>query len=237
MKYFDLANCKYDFASDNINIIKLVYDSSGSMEGYQSDMIKANKAFYSDFSKFEERGSVAISKTVFATDVQSSAFEAVKDFNTNYTAYGYTALYDGIVTSVNETIEYYNEIVKRLNVRPKITYLVFSDGDNNCGEASKRQAMDKIRALNSLESTTVFVAFGEAISLGTGEDLGFTCTRDITSVKELISCMGNELSRSCKEQSRSAVALKSSFFSKADKNQQEDNVKEEQIFEDTFFNL
>lgn len=65
MSNFNLAQCKYDFSSDNINIIANIYDISGSMEYDVSAMRKANQAFYEDFSKFEERGSIAIAKGSF----------------------------------------------------------------------------------------------------------------------------------------------------------------------------
>ena len=77
------------------------------------------------------------------------------------------------------------------------------------------QAAAKIRELNSLDATTVFVAFDAAIRAKDGEALGFSCTREIHTVEELVSCLGVELSRSCIEQSKSAFALKSQFFSQA----------------------
>lgn len=235
---FNLESCKYDFASDTINIFVNVYDSSGSMEGDVGAMREANRAFYDDFSRFEERGSIAIAKAAFSGGFDMTSFRPVKEFSTDYNVYGSTALYKAIDISVRNTIAYYNEIVKRLTVTPRITYLVFSDGEDNCGGQSElTAALKAIRELNSLDATTVFVAFGSATHSGIGEKLGFTCTRSITSAQELISCMGGELSKSCKEQSKSAYSLKSEFFSKADKNSDEDKVEEQQIFDDDFFNV
>jgi len=236
MNYFSLGMCKYDFASDNINIFVNVYDKSGSMQSDCEAMRQANKAFYDDFSKFEERGSIAIAKAVFSSSCQMSSFDSVKNFDTSYNPWGNTALYDAIVMAVENTIKYYTEIVKRLNVRPKITFLVFSDGGDNDSINTQNDARDAIKKLNSLDATTVFVAFREAITCKMGEQLGFSCTKDITSARELVSCMGNELSRSCKEQSKSAYSLKSAFFSTADKNSEEDNIEEQAIVDDDFFN-
>ena len=50
-----ISDSKYDFSSDNINIIALLYDESGSMEEHVYAMQKANRAFFDDFSKFEEK--------------------------------------------------------------------------------------------------------------------------------------------------------------------------------------
>lgn len=115
---------------------------------------------------------------------------------------------------------------------------MFSDGlDNESASGYKSKAKAMLKELNSIEATTVFVAFREAINSGVGEELGFSCIKNIESAKELVSCMGTELSRSCKEQSRSAYSLKSEFFSKADKNAVEDVVENQAIFDDTFFNI
>ena len=237
MKYF-LEQCKYDFSADNINIIVNLYDQSGSMGQHISAMQKANRAFFDDFSKFEERGAIAISKAVFSDYYKMTPFRDVKYFSTNYCADNTTFLYSSIVRTVENTIAYYNELVKRLNVRARITFLVFTDGqDNEHGCVSLSDAKNAITQLNSLDATTVFVAFGDAIEAGIGDMLGFTCTKNITSVKELVSCLGSELSKSCKEQSRSIYSLKSEFFSKAGQDSSADSISDQPIVDDDFFNV
>ncbi len=237
MAKFNLENCKYNFSSDTINIFVLLYDISTSMEYDVGAMRKANKAFYDDFSKFEERGSIAIAKGVFSQYFDMSCFSEVKNFNTGYNVEGATALYYAITCAANNTIEYYDEIVKRLNVRPRITFLVFTDGENNRAGEYYGNAVEAIKELNSLDATTVLVAFREAINSGIGEDLGFSCVKNINTVKELINCMGSELSKSCKEQSKSAYSLKSAFFSQADGNAEEDVAQNQAFMEDDFFNI
>lgn len=237
MSNFNLETCKYDFSSDTINIIILLYDISGSMESDVSAMRKANKAFYEDFSRFEERGSIAIAKGVFANNFGMTSFDEVKEFNTSYEVGGGTALYYAIVQSIDNTVKYYDEIVKRLNVRPRITFLVFTDGDDNQSQNHRYNARDAIKELNSLDATTVLVAFRDATRSGIGDDLGFSCVKNIHTVQELVSCLGNELSKSCKEQSKSAYSLKSEFFSKADQNAEEDDTQNRAIMDDDFFNI
>lgn len=234
-----MDNHLYSFSSDVVNIFVMVYDRSGSMESYQETIRKANRAFYEDFSRFEEKGSVAISKALFDRGVEMTPFGPVKNFSTDYYANGGTWLYNAIVEVGEETIAYYNEIVSRLNIRPRITFLVFSDGeDNNNSPTEIQAAKDMITKLNSLDATTVFVAFGEAIDAKDGEHLGFSCVRDITSASELISCLGTELSRSCIEQSKSAIALKSKFFSKAATDASAQTAPEvKKVVEDSFFNI
>lgn len=237
MTEFNLERCKYDFSSDVINVFVLLYDYSGSMDDDERAMKKANIAFYDDLSVFEEKGSIAVAKGRFASFFDMSSFDSIKNFDTSYHANGGTKLYYAIVKAKEYTVAYYNEIVKRLNVRPRITFLVFTDGGDNESQECYDDARAAITELNSLDATTVLVAFREAIKYGLGEKMGFSCTKDIESVEALITCMGTELSQSCKEQSRSAYSLKSEFFSQADRNSDEDNIPKQTIMDDDFFDL
>lgn len=234
-----MNNHTYSFSSDVVNIFVMVYDRSGSMADYRNTIVEANKAFFEDFSRFEEKGSVAIAKAMFSTGVEMTPFGPVKDFSTDYFASGGTLLYNAIVIVGEETLEYYDEVVKRLNIRPRITFLVFSDGrDNNNYTSDINAARNMIAKLNNLDATTVFVAFGEAIDAKDGEHLGFSCVRDIHSANELISCLGTELSQSCIEQSKSAVALKSRFFSKAATASGAESTPEvKKVVADSFFDV
>ena len=217
MNYYDhiVCNSKFDFSSDTVDIFILLYDVSGSMDAHVSEIRRANETFKKVFSRFEEKGSVAISKAVFSEGCRISPFKSVDEFDTSYSTYGSTHLYSAICEVVDATIEYYRELIKRINIQARITLLVFSDGEDNERAYNMSKAADKIRELNSLDATTVFVAFDAAIDAKDGENLGFSCTRDIHSSEELVSCLGVELSRSCIEQSKSAFALKSQFFSQA----------------------
>ena len=235
MNNFNIETCKYDFSSDSVDIIALVYDYSGSMDSYERAMLEANQAFKADFSKFEEKGSIAIAKGRFNSGFDMTSFAGVSQFDTSYYANGGTALYSAIVQSAKNTIQYYNEIVKRLNIQPKITFLVFSDGDDNESESYYESARQAMTELNSLDATTVFVAFGEATHTEIGSKLKFSCTKNIDTVEELVRCMGKELSKSCKEQSKSAYSLKSAFFSIVDNSAEEDDTQNQAIKEDDFF--
>ena len=236
---FNLESCKYNFTSDNINIFVMIYDESGSMSYDVASMIEANHAFVQDFMKFEEKGSIAVAKASFhGRTIEMSDFSEIKNFSTAYKADGGTNLYEALTEVGKKTIEYYHEIVKRLNTIPRITFLVFSDGvDSDQSERELLAAKDIILQLNSLDATTVFVAFREARESGVPERLGFNCTKNIHNVSELISCMGGELSKSCKEQSQSAYSLKSAFFSKAAKESHLDNIEAAATEDDDFFNV
>ena len=211
-----LSNCKYYFSSDNINIITLLYDTSGSMEDHCSKMRAGLKAFKKDFEKFEERGAIAISRGNFDSSFEMTPFREVANFNTNYYTGGSTHLYYAISKAVDLTVMYYNELVRRLNTRPRITFLVFTDGEDTGSPGwGMSDAINAIAQLNELDATTVFVAFDRAIDRKDGETLGFNCIKNVENANDLIECLGEDLSKSCQAQSRSAISLGSQFFSKA----------------------
>ena len=112
MRNFSINSSKYDFTSDNINIIVLVYDYSGSMRGDINAIQKANQAFRQDFSKFEDKGSIAISKARFANSFAMSSFLTVDEFDTSYSADGGTELYYAIRCATDNTLAYYKEMIK-----------------------------------------------------------------------------------------------------------------------------
>ena len=232
-----IANSKYNFTSDVVNIITLIYDTSGSMCDDEYAICAANDAFKEDFSKFEEKNAIVIARCDFDSEIRMSNFLPVEFFSTKYSTGGQTNLYKAISTAATVTIAYYDELVKRLNIQPRITFLVFSDGVDNCGGSyAFHKAIEDITQLNKLNATTVFVAFRDAIPENSGEKLGFNCTRNISNVQELISCLGMELSQSCKEQSKSAYSLKSSFFDQAAP-AATGNAKDENVLSDDFFKV
>lgn len=232
----NLNNCKYNFSTDSIYIFKLVYDASGSMDKDVNDIREANCNFKEDFSKFEGKNSVVISRSVFNNYTYSTEFLGIEDFKTDYYAKGGTELYRAIVQTVEETIDYYNEVIKRTNITPHITYIVLSDGgdneyhDKNLSNDAKK-AVEKIKELGG---NCIFVAFREAVKLKDGQRLGFGSTENIKNRAMLKRLLGEELSKGVKEQSKSNYSLGSTFFSKAGVS--ENNNESEEFDEDDFFN-
>lgn len=235
----NLEGCKFDFTTDTINIFMFLKDKSGSMESYESTMEMALSDFKKDFATFEDKGSVAISNSSFDEYIDLKKFLSIEEFSTSYSANGGTHIYNSIVAAADYTIEYYKEIIKRTNTTPRVTFFVFTDGeDNDYNNNSKiKNATNAINKLKEIGATCVFVAFGNAAERQDGERLGFECTRKIKEKNELRRLMGKELSKSCKEQSKSAYSLGANFFSKAVEDEKLNSVEEQAINDDDFFNF
>lgn len=205
----------FDFSSDTINIFIILLDSSGSMEDDERNVKRGMKDFIVSFENFPEANSVAVSISRFNDDFYPGEFRLVKDLDIRYSTNGRTALFYSIVKASEYLNNYVREVTERKKCPPRVTFICFSDGEP-CGDMmSESDARRAIEDLNYSGATTVFVAFGNAINSEFGKRLGFMSTTDVTSSEVLEEFLGEKLSESCKEQSRSLKALGENFFSQA----------------------
>ena len=205
----------YDFSSDNVNVFLMVIDSSGSMSSSKDDVKKGIRAYKRSFEGFEESGSIAVAVSYFSSDYYGGDFRRIEEISEEYEIGGATALYYAINKGKQQLTNYMDEIERRMGVIPRGTFIYFSDGEPCEDMATRESAKNSIREMNIAGITTAFVAFGKAITSNFGKELGFQSTIDVSDKKKLTKFMGGELSKSCKEQSRSMKALSGDFFSKA----------------------
>lgn len=225
-----------DFSSDKVNVFLILLDSSGSMENDSSNVKTGLKMYQKSFENFPEVNSIAVSICRFADKVNLSEFTHIKDMDLSYCAYGGTALHYAIVKAKDYLKEYEREITEKLGVAPRITFILFSDGEPTGDHMSEKDGKNAIEEMNYAGYTTVFVAFGSAIRSDFGKRLGFISTKDIRNREDAVEFFGVELSKSCKEQSRSLRSLGSNFFSQAtDAKSESYSATENQVMEDTSF--
>ncbi len=205
----------YTFPTDKINIFLLIIDRSGSMEKHEWAVRKGLRLFKKNFENFPEENSLAVSVSKFSSSFYPNDFTRVNSIDTNYATDGATALYYSIVKGAEKLQKYAHEVAMRCKIKPRLTYIFFSDGEPYNDMETRDNAIKAITNLNLAGVTTVFVAFGDAINREFGNKLGFQSTIDVTNTDTLESFLGVELSKSCKEQSRSMKPLAGNFFSKA----------------------
>lgn len=204
-----------DFSSDKVNVFLMVIDKSGSMENDEANVRRGLELYIKSFENFPESNSIAVSISQFANSFYPVDFKQVKDLNTQYSAYGATALYYSIAEGAEYLQNYIRDITEAKGIVPRATFIVFSDG-MPCEDPGTRSGAKKaIADLNLAGVTTVFVAFGEAINSNFGKEMGFLSTIDVINRETLVKFLGVELSKSCKEQSRSMKSLGANFFSQA----------------------
>lgn len=206
----------FDFSSDRINVYGFVIDKSGSMENDVKNVKIGLKEYKNSFENFPELNSIVVSISKFSSDINLGDFRPLNEMDTSYSANGGTALYYSIVKGADHLKDYIAEIVMRKRIKPRATFIVFSDGKPEGDIMRREDAASAIKNLNFAGITTVFAAFGDAISSNFGKKLGFMSTCDVNN---LVEFLGEELPKSCKEQSRSYKPLGANFFSKAVSNE------------------
>lgn len=222
------------FDTDRINIFSINPDASGSMLCNTEKMKEGLELYKRSFKNFSEANSMSVSLNMFNGEYHFRPFKGIESFSTYYSTGGGTALYGSIKDGAQNLLDYIAKVTEENNCIPRATFIILSDGHPEGDYGTIGEAKDAISKLNEAGVTTVFVAFGRAIEARFGEELGFQATRDINNMDDITSFMGEELSRSCKEQSRSRKSLGSNFFSRAAKSSKASSkdAKTAQILED-----
>lgn len=204
----------FDFSSDKINIFIFVIDSSDSMKKDKQNVKDGLRDYKKSFEGFIEANSIAVSICKFNCDFYPGEFRPIKEFTTDYNTSGTTALYYSIVEAEKHLNKYVKDVIQRTGCIPRVTFILLSDGEPCDDRRYPDEAKKSIENMNYAGYTTVFIAFGSAISSEFGKKLGFMSTIDVRDRSTLVNFLGVELSNSCKEQSRSLKALGADFFSK-----------------------
>lgn len=224
-----------DFSSDKVDVFLILLDKSGSMD-YEVNKVKEGLRMYQkSFENFPEVNSIAVSICKFSNDFYPDDFKQVKDISTDYSTGGYTALNYSIVKAAQYLQNYIQEVTEVKGIVPRATFIVFSDGHPEHDYMSASDGKKAIAELNYAGITTVFVAFGDSITSKFGDRMGFVSTIDVTNRQDLVNFLGVELSKSCKEQSRSMKSLGANFFSQAANKSSSANYSQAttQVLEDT----
>lgn len=206
----------YDFSSDKVDIYFMLIDSSGSMADDKGNVKEGLKSYKKSFESCPEANSIAVSISQFSNNFYPSDFKHISDLDIDYDPDGATALYYSIVKGAQYLNNYVKEVTKIIKCNPtNVTFILFSDGEPCKDPGNKENAIKTISSLNYAGVTTVFVAFGKAISSDFGKQMGFITTIDVEKGDELINFLGIKLSNSFKEQSKHYTALGANFFSHA----------------------
>lgn len=155
--------------SSNLNLITdspvfagFLIDASGSMERYQRDVIEGHKEMLSTLRDSEkcDLGVLYVYQSLFADHPRPlNGFYAL-DRNgndqvialdvRNYAPAGMTALFDAIITMVNE-LEAHLDVVAKQGLLPAARIAVITDGAENSSQARKEDVQKAIQRLRSKE--------------------------------------------------------------------------------------
>lgn len=199
-----------DIGSENINLIFLGIDQSGSMKVYDQDMRHALEEFRTALMNSREAEEILVARANFDSGIDVGGYKRIDEFQTGFTARGCTAMYDAITEGTSK-LKNYRAFLKNEGMRVKAVFAVFSDGLDNDSRHTFSEAKQAVSFLNQEEITTAFISFGGKAA-GTARDLGFQNLLDVTSSASELRRAFDCLSRSVIESSRSVLADANDFF-------------------------
>lgn len=199
-----------DLESENVNLILIGIDGSGSMSSYRNDMTQCLTDFKDVLENSKEANEILVARADFASDIDIGGYKAIDEFDTSFSAGGCTAMYDAVVEGSAKMLEY-RKYLRDLGVRVKCVFAIFSDGYENGSKADVAAARQAIANLNREEITTAFISFGSDAKVE-AQKLGFVNMLEVGSSASELRKAFNCLSKSVIESSKSVVADGDAFF-------------------------
>lgn len=193
-----------DLESESINLIFLGIDESYSMNKYGGDMKNCLKEFKGALTDSKEADEILVARADFSDNIKIGGYKKITEFDTSYTVYNMTALYETITQGTEKLMEYRKFLKEQGMTRVKAVFAIFSDGEDTLnGDFSTAKRC--IEMLNSEEITTAFISFGGGATQ-TAKDLGFRNILDVASSASELRKAFNCLSKSVIESSKSVLA-------------------------------
>ncbi len=146
-----------DIDSENVNLIFIGIDKSGSMSSYRGDMVSCLKEFKQALTDSKEADEILVARADFNSSINVGGYKKITEFDTNYDASGMTALYN-VIEDGTQKLTDYMEYLKQQGVRVKAVFAIFSDGEDTVSN-DPSEAKRRIQDLNSKEITTAFISF------------------------------------------------------------------------------
>lgn len=207
----ELENTAVDeLESENINLIFLGIDQSGSMEVYRKEMRDALVGFKDALADSREADEILVARANFDSGIVVGGYKRIDEFDTGFVAGGCTAMYDA-VTQGTGRLKSYREFLKKEGMRVKAVFALFSDGADNDSKSSFSDAKRAVEYLNDEEITTAFISFGGGAAQ-VARDLGFRNVLDVSSSASELRRAFQCLSKSVIESSKSVMADEDDFF-------------------------
>lgn len=196
--------------SENINLIFLGIDQSGSMDSFRRDMKHSLEEFKDALANSREAEEILVARADFEDAIMVGGYKKISEFDTAFRTGGCTAMYDAVVEGTHRLREY-RQYLRDQGVRVKAVFAIFSDGLDNASKSSFSEAKKCVDFLNDEEITTAFISFGGEAAKE-AKDLGFRNILDVTSSASELRRAFDCLSRSVIESSKSVVADGDDFF-------------------------
>ena len=192
---------------ENVNLISVLIDISGSMDKYASDMQQAIAEFKKALEQSKEVDEILLSRIDFDSSFNKDGYKPVAAFNTGYSTGGTTNLYAPLDWAITNQLQY-EKTLKASGTRVKSVIAVFTDGDDiDSTQSEKDRVRDIVKNYIGSEKMIVWIAFGsggitEAKTMNIPDNRIYQSSASASELRKAFQC----LSKSVKAFSQSATA-------------------------------
>ena len=159
-----------DVVSPSVMLVDFAIDGSSSMKSYENVMRDCLDHYKQAICNSKQADEMIISKTVFSSTIETGGYVAPEDFNTDYSAHGYTKLYDTIIDRRQRLLDYMDQL-KNNGTNARACMVILTDGQDVGSRYYASDARKAIQNLISKEITVAFIAFGQD-AFGVADSLG-----------------------------------------------------------------
>jgi hypothetical protein len=165
------ANMDVDeVASPSVMLVDFIIDSTGSMTPYERAMRECLEHYKQAICNSKQADEMLVSKTLFNTTIETGGYVAPEDFNTDYSTWGCTRMYDAIIDRRQRMLDYMEQL-KNNGTNARACMIILSDGLDNDSKYRASDARQAIQDLISKEITVAFIAFGQQ-AFGVADSIG-----------------------------------------------------------------
>ena len=159
-----------DVISPSVLLVDFVIDRTGSMATYERVMKDCLEHYKQAIVNSKQADEMLVSKTLFNSIIETGGYVAPDDFNTDYSTWGVTRLYDAIIDRRQRLLDYMGQL-KDNGTNARAVMVILSDGFDNDSHYRASDARQAIQDLISKEVTVAFIAFGQD-AFGIADKLG-----------------------------------------------------------------
>lgn len=206
-----------EVASASIMLVDFAIDGSSSMSPFESTMQDCLVHYKNAICNSKQADEMLVSKTIFASEIQTGGYVAPDDFNPDYASYGRTKLYDTIVDRKQRMLEYMEQL-KNNGTNVRACFVILTDGEDVGSSCNISDARNAIKELLRREITVAFIAFGQdafgiADSLGINKNNVKEVSNDESELRRVIDLVSKSaISASKKASSGAAGSSDGGFF-------------------------
>lgn len=199
-----------DLETEEVNLMLLAIDASGSMSQYVNTMMNELEAFKKAITDSKEEEKILVSRVDFSDSIWMRGYKKIREFDTDYRIYTNTRLYDVIIEGAKRLSDYM-DMLKKNGMRIKSVFAIFSDGQDTASISKRIDAKRVIDELNQHEIVTAFVSFGND-AVTEANALGIKNIVQVGQSESELRKAFAQLSKSMISQSKSVVAKTDDFF-------------------------